>query len=358
MPDKSLILNDKKISFKEIKECLVVGNTAFEKSTLAFCRQWLNGQASFSLKTSGSTGEPKLIRMSRYQMCLSAKQTIDFFNLSPVDRVLVCLNTAYIAGIMMLVRAMESEANIIAIEPTGNPLQDIDQQIDFVAVVPLQLQQILDNAETRHQLEKFRAVIVGGALVSVSLMKSIQESTANIYATFGMTETLTHFALKQLNPNQEGHFTAFNGVTIGQDSRRCLTVASPIMEDRVLVSNDLVEILSPNTFNWLGRIDNVINSGGVKLQIEALERKVEQAFYELGLTNRFLIGTKPDEVLGEKVVLIVESKTELEILSNLEWSGYLEKYEKPKEVLYSSRFQETPTGKINRIEIISSLLSY
>jgi O-succinylbenzoic acid--CoA ligase len=290
-------------------------------------------------------------------MCLSAKQTIDFFKLSPVDTVLVCLNTAYIAGIMMLVRALESEANIIVIEPTGNPLLNITHQIDFIAVVPLQLQQILDNAETRHQLENCRAVIVGGALVSVSLEKTIKDSAASIYATFGMTETLTHFALKQLNPTQEGYFTAFNVVSIGQDSRGCLTVVSPVTEDRVLVTNDLVEILSPNSFNWLGRIDNVINSGGVKLQIEALERKVEHAFYDLGLTNRFFIGPNPDDILGEKVVLIVESNTVLEILSNLHWSDYLEKYEKPKEILYRSQFQETPTGKINRHEIISSLLT-
>lgn len=358
MPDKSLILNDKKISFKEIKEGLVLGNTAFEQSTLEFCRQWLNGQAAFSLKTSGSTGEPKAIVVSREQMVLSARQTIEYFKLSPADTVLVCLNTAYIAGIMMLARALESEANIIAVEPTGKPLQDITQQIDFIAVVPLQLQQILDNAKTRNQLENCRAVIVGGALVSVSLMKSIQESAANIYATFGMTETLTHFALKQLNPNQEEHFTAFNGVTIGQDSRGCLTVASPVTEDRVLVSNDLVELLSPNTFKWLGRIDNVINSGGVKLQIEALERKVENIFHDLGLANRFIISSKADEILGEKVVLVVESNSHLEILNSLDWSDYMEKYEKPKEVLYSSLFQETPTGKINRHEIISSLPTY
>lgn len=358
MPDKSLILNDKNISFEEIKEGLVVGNTAFEKSTLSFCRQWLNGQGLFSLKTSGSTGEPKSISISRHQMELSAQQTIDFFELQPEDTVLVCLNAAYIAGIMMIVRALISKAKIIAIEPTGNPLQDIDQQIDFIAVVPLQLKQILDNAETRHQLGSCRAVIVGGALVSVSLMKSIQESAANIYATFGMTETLTHFSVKQLNPKQEGHFTAFNRVIIGQDTRGCLTVASPVTEDRVLVTNDLVEILSPNTFNWLGRIDNVINSGGVKLQIETLERKVEHAFYDLELTNRFFIGTKPDDILGEKVVLIIESKTDLEILNNLDWSDYLQKYEKPKEVLYSRQFQETPTGKINRHEIITSLLTY
>ena len=357
MPVKSLSLNNKKISYEEIKKGIIVGNTPFEKSTLAFCRQWLNGQAAFSLKTSGSTGVPKGIMVSRAQMILSARQTIDYFNLSPEDTVLVCLNTAYIAGIMMLVRALEAEANIIAVEPIGNPMQDINQQIDFIAVVPMQLQQILDNAVTHIQLENCRAVIVGGALISVSLAKSIKDSAANIYATFGMTETLTHFALKQLSPNQENDFTTFEWVNIGQDSRGCLTVASSVTEDRVLVTNDLVEILSPNTFKWLGRIDNVINSGGVKLQIEDLERKIEHIFQDLNITNRFFISSKGDEILGEKVVLIVESNKVIEILSSMDWSEYMEKYEKPIEILYGSRFQETPTGKINRRKSESNLLS-
>jgi O-succinylbenzoic acid--CoA ligase len=355
MHDKSLILNDKKISYDEIKTGIIRGDSPFEQSTLTFCRQWLNGQGLYSLKTSGSTGEPKPIRISRYQMRLSAKQTIGFFNLSPADSVLVCLNTAYIAGIMMLVRALESGAKIIAVEPTGNPMQGLKQQIDFIAVVPLQLEQIFDNAETRKQLENCRAAIVGGAPISSSLAKTIKHSSASIYATFGMTETLTHFALKQLSPNPEEHFTTLNEVIIEQDSRGCLTVASPVTEARVLVTNDLVEILSPKSFKWLGRIDNIINSGGVKLQIDDLERKVEHVFQDLGLTNRFFIGAVADDALGEKVILIIESDKELEIVELLDWSKYLDEYEKPKEILYESQFQETPTNKISRQEIINNL---
>ena len=202
MPVDFLHLNEKKISYDEIKSGDAVGNTPFEQSTLAFCRQWLNGQGLFSLKTSGSTGEPKPISISRYQMRLSAQQTIDFFDLKPADTVLVCLNTAYIAGIMMLTRALAAGAHIIAIEPTGNPLLDTNQQIDFLAVVPLQLQQILDNSATKSQLENCRAAIVGGAPVSIKLQEKLQNSAATVYATFGMTETLTHFALRRLNPNK------------------------------------------------------------------------------------------------------------------------------------------------------------
>jgi o-succinylbenzoate---CoA ligase len=352
MPVSFLYLNNKKISYEEIKAGSVAGKTPFEKSTLAFCRQWLNEQGSFNLKTSGSTGEPKSIEVSRQQVQLSARQTITYFGLSPVDTVLVCLNTAYIAGIMMLARAMASGANIIAIEPAGNPLQNINQQIDFMAVVPLQLQHILANTETKKRLEQCRAVIVGGAPVSVKLSKSLEKSTAKVYATFGMTETLTHFALKQLNPDAEDFFTALQGVTIGQDTRGCLTVASEVTEHTTLVTNDLVDILSPNTFKWLGRIDNVINSGGVKLQIENVETKIGQSFEYLGITNRFFVCGLPDEELGEKVALIIEAKESLEIFNNFSWSKYLARYEIPKVFLSCRQFIETPTGKIKRRETL------
>jgi len=350
-----LRLNDKKISYDEIKSGDVKGDTPFEQSTLWFIRQWLNGQGLFSLKTSGSTGEPKPITVSRYQMRLSAQKTIDYFELKPEDTVLVCLNTAYIAGIMMLVRALISKANIIAIEPTGNPLVDLEDRIDFLAVVPLQLQQILGVPKTKKKLEKCRSTIVGGAPVSIKLDVEIGNSGANIYATFGMTETLTHFALKRLNPDKEDFFTSLEGVTIGQDARGCLTVASLVTEEKALVTNDLVEILSHNTFKWLGRVDNVINSGGVKLQIEELESKIGQVFYNIGLTNRFIVGAFKDEALGEKVVLIIESEKDIDLLNNVEWSNYLNKYEKPKQILFASPFIETPTGKVDKKEIVKKL---
>jgi len=355
MPDKSLILNDKIISYEEIKEGIALGKTDFEQSTLTICRQWLNGQATFSLKTSGSTGSPKEINVSREQMKLSAAQTIDYFNLSSAHTVLVCLNTASIAGIMMVVRALESGAKIIAVEPSGNPLQDINQQIDFVAVVPLQIQQILNNAKTRNQLKNCRAVIVGGAQVSIALANSIKESAANIYATFGMTETLTHFAIKQLSPVQQNHFTALDGVIIGQDNRGCLTVVSAVTKQKLLITNDVIELLSANSFKWLGRIDNVINSGGVKLQIEALEVKVEATFNDLGITNRFFITPTPDEQLGEKVTLVIESDINLASLKSPDWGKYFTKYEMPKKILFCDKFQQTLTGKINRVQTLKNI---
>ena len=351
----SLLLNGKSISYANIKDGVDLGETPFEQATLSFCRQWLNGEGLFSLKTSGSTGEPKKISVSRDQMRLSAQQTIIFFNLSPVDTVLVCLNTAYIAGIMMLVRAFESGAQIIIVEPNSNPIQSISSQVDFIAVVPLQLSDMLSDPDSKNKLEKCRAIIVGGAPVSVSLEEEIRNSTANIYATFGMTETLTHFALKQLNPISEDCFTVLDEVILGQDNRGCLTVASPVTDNKVLSTNDQIELVSQISFKWLGRIDNVINSGGIKLQIEALERIVEHVFYELKLDYRFFMSSRPDEKLGEKVVLIIECETEIDVINSINWSQHFEQYQIPKEVIYRKRFVETPTGKINRTATIEEL---
>jgi O-succinylbenzoic acid--CoA ligase len=347
LPDY-IYLNRKKISFDEIKSGDSIGETPFEQSTLAFCQQWINGNDHFILKTSGSTGKPTPITISRYQMQESAQQTIGFFNITPADTVLVCLNTAYIAGIMMLVRGFESGAKIIAVEPSGNPLLKLTDEIDFLAVVPLQLNQILKNQNTKKQIEACRATIVGGAPVSVKLEKVIQTSSAAIFATFGMTETLTHFALRQLSPKWEEGYTILEGTSISQDSRGCLTISSAVTEDKTIITNDLIEILTANSFKWLGRIDHVINSGGVKVQVETLEKKIEYIFHSLNFENRFFIGSVEDEVLGEKIVLYIECDNEDLKLKETDWQIGLDSFEKPKEVIAISKFIETPTGKINR----------
>lgn len=350
---KSLFLNNKEISFDEIKAGKFLGESTFEQSTLTFCRLWLNKQTSFNLQTSGSTGAPKTITVSRQQMLLSARQTINYFNLSPTDRILVCLNTAYIAGILMLVRAFEAKAQIVAVEPSGNPLQNIIGPIDFIALAPMQLEQILNNPASKNLLHKCRAAIVGGAPVSFALQEKIKGTSAAIYATFGMTETLTHFALKQLSPQKEDYFTAFAGVNLAQDERGCLTVTSPVTGQKTLITNDRVEILSANKFNWLGRIDNVINSGGIKHQIEDLERKVEQAFLSLGINNRFFIYAMADEILGEKIMLVVEGDKEISALRHINWPDYFTQFEKPKGITYCKQFVETPTGKIIRAKTVA-----
>jgi O-succinylbenzoic acid--CoA ligase len=343
-----LILNGQEIAYEDIKAGKVAGNTDFEEATLLFCRQWLNGQASFSLKTSGSTGTPKEIKVSREQMLASARQTINYFNLVPADSVLVCLNTAYIAGIMMLVRGFVAESKIIAVEPKANPLLDIEQKVDFLAVVPLQLEEILTNDATRDRLDRIRATIVGGAPVSYLLQKDLSRTAAQVWATFGMTETLTHFALRQLNPILESTYTAFDETTISMDNKGCLVVSSAVTNGEELVTNDLVELKSLNEFEWVGRIDNVINSGGVKLQLELLEKKAQWMMVEQQLNYNFFIAAAPDKKLGQQVELVIEGEEDEQLYDKIPWEDYFERFEKPRRIIFMPRFVYTPTGKINR----------
>ncbi|MBL6445921.1 AMP-binding protein [Fulvivirga sp. 29W222] len=335
-------------------------STPFEKSTIDFIQQWLSEVKEFNIHTSGSTGKPKKINISRLQMEISARLTIDALKINSGQTALVCLDTEYIAGKMMLVRAMINHMNIIAIAPSSNPLTNLDKVPDFAAVVPLQLEEMLNNEKTKMLLNKMSAIIVGGAPVSPVLERKLQQVSTPIYATYGMTETVSHVALKRLNgPERSATFTAFKEVKLALDDRGCLTIQSALTNHETLTTNDRVELISDHHFEWLGRADNIINSGGVKVQSEKVEKAVAQILDELGLSNRFFVTGIPDEKLGHKVYLVMESPDNLnndkeKILSLLQ--AKLSRYEVPKDITLVPQFTETPTGKVNRRETIKKLL--
>lgn len=334
-------------------------SNAFEKSTMEFVQQWLSGKSSFNIHTSGSTGKPKSITITRQQMETSARLTIHALQLKPAQTALVCLDTGYIAGKMMLVRALVNHMNIIAVNPTANPLENTNHSPDFAAVVPLQLEEMLKHKQAVEHLNKMSTIIVGGAPVSTVLERKLQQISTPVYATYGMTETVSHIALKKLNGSERSDtFTAFDEVKLGLDARSCLTIQSALTNHEMLVTNDRVNLIDDHHFEWLGRIDNTINSGGVKIQSEKVEKVVAQILDELALPNRFFVAGLPDEKLGQKVCLIIESesiqKDEEKIGVRLQKK--LGKYEVPKSILNISQFSETPTGKINRVETLKHIL--
>ncbi|MTI25398.1 hypothetical protein E1163_10630 [Fulvivirga kasyanovii] len=333
-------------------------SNAFERSTVEFIQQWLSGKSSFNIHTSGSTGKPKSISITRQQMETSARLTIHALQLKPAQTALVCLDTGYIAGKMMLVRALIHRMNIIAVNPAANPLEGISHSPDFTAVVPLQLEEMLKHKQAVEHLNKMSAIIVGGAPVSTVLERKLQQISAPVYATYGMTETVSHIALKKLNgPERSDTFTAFDEVKLDLDARGCLTIQSALTNHEMLVTNDRVNLIDDHHFEWLGRADNTINSGGVKIQSEKVEKVVAQILDELALSNRFFVAGLPDEKLGKKVCLIIEAESiqrdQEEIAVRLQEK--LDKYEVPKSILGISRFSETPTGKINRGETLKHL---
>ena len=340
---------------------LPIPTSEYEQKIVDFCQKWLVRQQEFVLKTSGSTGEPKQIILTRNQMIASAKLTGKTFGLNEGDSALVCLNVEYIAGIMMLVRGMELGLKLTIVEPSGNPLQNLENSgFDFYAFVPLQLQNILENEKNIEFLNKAKAIIVGGAAVNKVLEKEVQKISVPVYSTYGMTETVSHIAVKRLNGvNKNDSFQVLEGVIIGIDERNCLNIIAEASNNLLIQTNDIVEIINEKEFQLIGRFDNIINSGGVKIQLEKVEKLIENETKILNAKRYFAYGIE-DERLGQKLVLFVEGETVNHDLKNtflINIQSVLSKYEIPKEIYFVERFMETATGKIDKKSVIKNCLN-
>lgn len=310
----------------------------FEKPVGDFILDWFDSKSYLEVKTSGTTGEPKVIQISKQAMVNSALATGDFFDLHPGDKILHCLPVKYIAGKMMLIRAMILGLDVDFVAPSSHPLEHNDApKYDFVAMVPLQAKHSLK------QLKKVKKLIVGGAKMEKTLETSLLKLPTIVYETYGMTETITHIAARKIG---EKAFTVLPNVTISYDDRNCLVIHATSISDDIIVTNDLVELVNENQFVFLGRIDNVINSGGIKFIPESIEEKLSGK-----IEPRYFISSKPDKELGEKVVLIVEGEP---IAIENSVFDVLDKYEKPKEILFISKFKETENGKVLRKETLKS----
>ncbi len=361
-PSFSLQLSQQTYTRKEICEGPPSQHLApFEKEVLAFCHAWLSGKKTFVVHTSGSTGIPKPIQLSRRQMEASAWQTITALGLNPGDSSLLCMNPSYIGGKMMLVRAMEGRMSLRLLEAAANPLEKLstNETFDFTALVPMQLETILNNDESRYLLEQAKAVIIGGAPVSLPLRNRLQEIASPIFSTYGMTETVSHIALQRLNgPAAQDYFEAFPDLLLGQDMRGCLTIAGTVTADQAVTTNDVVELIDSHRFRWLGRADNIINSGGIKIQLEKIERLAEKLLHQCGEQRVFYAWGLPDERLGQKLALIVEG-TPLNRETESYWLQLLKeklvKYEQPKNIFYIPQFRQTLSGKIQKPETAALL---
>jgi o-succinylbenzoate---CoA ligase len=315
-----------------------------------FIKQWKSDIDYFALQTSGSTGKPKQIRVSRQSMVRSAKLTGQVLDLKKGDTALLCMPLEFVAGRMMLIRALVLGLNLVVVKPTSNPLKELSSEtfIDFAAMTPMQVQETLKESETFKKLRQIKKLIIGGAPVSRQLENELQQLPGDIFETYGMTETLTHIALRIINGSKRSEFfSVLPGIKISTDNRGCLIIHAPHLDEPEVITNDLVEIISPTQFRWLGRADNVINSGGIKIFPEQLEKKLQNLIKE-----RFILTGIPDGKLGEKLVLVIETSNpgRFETLTEL-LSETLGSYEKPRELIFLEKFPETSTGKIMRREI-------
>ena len=347
-----------------------------------FFSEWNNDSDRVLVHTSGSTGKPKPMMVEKKRMLNSARITCDFLGLKPGDSALLCMSLDYIAGKMVVVRSIERHLHLISVSPSGHPLKNIDLkdvngkdvngEITFAAMVPMQVYNTLQVPEERERLTHIRHLIIGGGAIDASLEKELQALPGNIaiWSTYGMTETLSHIALRRINGAEASEwYQPFDSVKISQTDEGCLVMDAPLVCAETLVTNDIVEIepyiynkeekhdkVEKLRFRIKGRKDNVICSGGIKIQIEEVE-----ALLKLHLEKPFMIAKKKDEKFGEIAVLLTEDedlkKVEATIRrllsgksddSNKSSESANHKYWIPREYLHVDHLPLTETGKPKR----------
>lgn len=310
------------------------------EKVLAFIDEWNAPTSEIVVHTSGSTGKPKKIVLRKQHMIASAKATGEFLGLKKGDRALLCLSMDTIGGRMMVVRALVLELKLIVVDVSSNPLANVDGNITFAAMVPMQVQNCLDANLSR--FANIEQLIIGGAAVSEKLIDQLQELSTKVFHTFGMTETISHIAMRSLNHPREGQFSCLPGISV-DEKNSSLVIDAPTIGVHNLQTNDAIELLSPTSFRWLGRTDFVINSGGVKLHPEEIELKLVNL-----IVRPFFVSGEPDTRLGEKLILWVESVQRLN-LKKSDFASLLANYSIPKEIKYLNKFAYTSSGKIDRI---------
>ncbi len=303
----------------------------------AFLEAWNDASPYVEVKTSGSTGEPKPMLVEKRRMRASARITCDFLGLQPGDTALLCMSLDYIAGKMMVVRAQERGLRLTVVEPSGHPLAAVDAQFTFAAMVPMQVYNSLQVPEERERLRQIKHLIIGGGAVDEALAEELKTLPNNVWSTYGMTETLSHIALRRLSgPEASDWYTPFPTVSVSLSDEGCLVIDAPEVCAETLVTNDVAELTNQG-FRILGRKDNVICSGGLKIQTEEVERMLRPYMPEL-----YLISWRPDEKFGQAVVLLTEGSVDE---ARQVCRRILPKFHQPRAYVHVEHIPLTETGK-------------
>lgn len=314
-----------------------------------FLTEWNNESDMILVHTSGSTGNPKPMYVEKKRMLNSARITCDFLGLRPGDTAFLCMPLDYIAGKMLVVRSIERKLNLVSVTPSGHPLKDISLSFDkpsLAAMVPLQVYNSLNVAAEAETLRSFTHLIIGGGAIDDELAKALRSFPNHVWSTYGMTETLSHIALRRLNGDSASEwYTPFDSVDVSQNEDGCLVIDAPLVHDGKLVTNDIVE-LKDGKFRILGRKDNVICSGGIKIQMEEVEHALRPY-----MESNFMITKRSDKKFGEIVVLITENDNIAEVEAICK--RVLPKYWCPHDYLHIESIPLTETGKPARIKALS-----
>ena len=352
MHDPGILL---KQHFYPYKELLHYSGT---EPVLRFCAEWLNGREQFPIHTSGSTGKPKQLYHTAHQMRNSAEMTNTLLKAQPSDRWLLALDPGTVGGRMVLVRAMEWKLSAEAVMPSSDPFRELDPRhtCTLVSLVPYQLENILECTNSLNKLNRFRIILLGGSLVSEELEQKLEKVRPLILHTYGMTETCSHVAVRHLNgPNPQEAFYPLPGVSVGLMENGCLWINTPSAESNPVRTTDIAELEPNGGFRLLGREDFAVNSGGVKILPEEMERLWEAEIHRHFPGCRYFACGLPDPKLGQKLVLFIEG-TPPEENSNLlaVLKAQSPRYKAPKEIIFAPRFSETASGKIDRNRSIFS----
>ncbi|PTT71582.1 MULTISPECIES: AMP-binding protein [unclassified Chryseobacterium] len=339
------------IDFKNLNINQLSFKTEFEIRVKNFLNEWFSDSDTVKVQTSGSTGTPKVFDIEKSRMMNSAEMTCNFLGLQEGDTALICLPVEYISGKMMVVRSMMRKLKLIVADPSVKPVETLDRKIDFCAMTPLQVENSLDK------LYLIKNLIIGGAAVSEDLKNKMQEALKTsdsenfIFETYGMSETLSHIGLKQILPEPEEYFTVFENVEISLDERNCLRIYAPKLNPDILQTNDLVEIKNKKQFKFLGRIDNVINSGGAKIFPEQLEALVKKE-----IPNEVVFLGIDDVSLGQKLIAVIEGEKSDDLIKKIREIQFEKSFHKPKEIIFVEKIPRTPNGKISRKELLKLIL--
>ena len=347
-------LNGQKYNIKDLHKISAIQLPEEEKEAIDFMRSWKDGQDKFIIKSSGTTGPPKDILLTREQMIASANSTLEVLKIPEGKSALIALPVSMVAGKMMLVRCFVGNLVPYIVTPSGNPLKNLTINIFFAAFSAYQVEVML--REDQEKLKQIHNIIIGGSPVN-NRTESLLSSFKNfIYHSFGMSETASHFALRQISPDFNQSYRLLPSVVAGLDERGCLTIQGSITNHKKVITNDLVEFVNNEEFKWLGRYDHIINSGGIKIHPEQLEKKISNLFISNNLDIKFILAGKKDETFNQKLVMIVEKIGEKE-LSHVKvlLDRELNKFEKPKEYHVIATFPKTESGKVKRKEALRAL---
>jgi len=335
-------LNFSKITVQEALSILKPIDEKWIKKYYNFLKTYIKGK-EIQVSTSGTTGTRKMISVSKLQMQNSASATLNYFNLREGNSTLLSLSCDFVAGKMMLVRAIEGKLNLFLVKPSSDPSKYLSSEFDFVPLVPMQVQNIMKTGK----INQIKILLIGGGKLNDEILHKLKKNKTQVFESFAMTETLTHFAIKQISPLYNEWFKTIKGFEIDINEEGELIIQKNNITNCELKTRDLIEKKSNSEFKWLGRSDNIINSGGIKLIPEELERKISKL-----ISVQFVLVGVPDKKLGEKIAIV--SKEPLKIELN-KINDILSRYERIQTAFIVNYFPITQSGKIRRKELLKIL---